>query len=91
MPVDYEKFDGILLSLLGNMEGGIDDLFDLIFNFLNRKSDYFTGMDTSVSRKRLLEVYDKYAKDVEKVCLFHGFPREITVKNVTVTFITIVL
>uniref|UniRef100_A0AC35F9B2 CS domain-containing protein n=1 Tax=Panagrolaimus sp. PS1159 TaxID=55785 RepID=A0AC35F9B2_9BILA len=66
MPVDYEKFDGILLSLLGNMEGGIDDLFDLIFNFLNRKSDYFTGMDTTVSRKRLLEVYDKYAKDVEK-------------------------
>uniref|UniRef100_A0A914Y5J5 Nuclear migration protein nudC n=1 Tax=Panagrolaimus superbus TaxID=310955 RepID=A0A914Y5J5_9BILA len=66
MPVDYEKFDGILLSLLGNMEGGIDDLFDLIFNFLNRKSDYFTGMDTSVSKKRLLDIFDKYAKDVEK-------------------------
>ena len=67
MPVDYEKYDGIIMSLMQNLEGGIDDLFDLIFNFLHRKSDYFTGMDTSVSRERLLAVYDKYSKDVEKV------------------------
>lgn len=70
MPVDHEKFDGILLSLLGNLEGGIDDFFDLIFNFLFRKSDYFTGMDTSVSRKKLLDAYEKYAKEADKVS-FH--------------------
>uniref|UniRef100_A0AC34QHL9 CS domain-containing protein n=1 Tax=Panagrolaimus sp. JU765 TaxID=591449 RepID=A0AC34QHL9_9BILA len=66
MATDAEKFDGILLSLLGNMEGGIDQFFDLIFNFLSRKSDYFTGMDTSVSRKKLLDAFEKYAKDADK-------------------------
>ena len=73
MPVDYEKFDGILLSLLGNLEGGIDDFFDLVFNFLFRKSDYFTGMDTSVSRKKLLEAYEKYAREADKVCFEVNF------------------
>lgn len=68
MPTDVEKFDGILLSLLGNLEGGIDEFFDLIFNFLTRKSDYFTGMDTSVSRKKLMDAYEKYARDADKVC-----------------------
>ncbi|KAE9554016.1 hypothetical protein FO519_002776 [Halicephalobus sp. NKZ332] len=66
MPVDHEKFDGILLSLLGNLDGGIDDFFDLIFNFLSRKSDYFTGMDTSVSRKKVLDAYERYSKEADK-------------------------
>ena len=65
MPVDYEKYDSIIMFLTQNLEGGIDDIFDLIFYFLCRKSDYFT--DTFASRESLLAVYDKYSKYVEKV------------------------
>lgn len=69
MSVDYEKMDGIFLSLASNMEGGVPQLFDVLFNFLSRKTDFFTGAPTEQSRKMVLDTFNKYAVNAEKVSL----------------------
>uniref|UniRef100_A0A7E4V9Z1 Nudc_N domain-containing protein n=1 Tax=Panagrellus redivivus TaxID=6233 RepID=A0A7E4V9Z1_PANRE len=66
MSNDNERFDGILLSMLSHSDVGIESFFDVLFNFLSRKSDFFTGMDTATSRKMLLDSYEKYAKETDK-------------------------
>ena len=38
-----ERFDDVLLNIAGSL-GGIEPLFDTIFSFLLRKTDYFRVM-----------------------------------------------
>ena len=62
-----ERFDEVLLNLAGNL-GGIEPLFDTIFSFLYRKTDYFhvmkpgdkIGFKAGVAQQILLRSFGKF-------------------------------
>ena len=62
--MDQERFDEILLTIAGQC-GGIEPLFDTVFSFLYRKTDFFhvmtrpdekMGFPPGVAEKKLLTV-----------------------------------
>ncbi|GIY98488.1 nuclear migration protein nudC [Caerostris extrusa] len=55
-----EKFDGILLALAQQHEGGVIDLLDTLFSFLLRKTDFFVGGGPGAARNMLLDTFQKY-------------------------------
>ena len=62
-----ERFDDVLLNIAGSL-GGIEPLFDTIFSFLLRKTDYFhvmqpgdkIGFKAGVAQQLLLRSFAKY-------------------------------
>lgn len=71
MPFDQqERIDGVLLSLAGSLEGGVPELFDHIFSFLSRKTDFYTGASVDAARQIVNQAFEKYAADAKKVFKF---------------------
>eukprot|EP01147_Barroeca_monosierra_P001553 gene1553-4701_t len=64
-----ERFDGLLLSMAQQMEGGIDqvDLAFAPYNFLLRKTDFFTGASKEHAKKLVMQKFEKYSKQAEKL------------------------
>lgn len=60
-----ERTDPVFFSLASNLEGGVPELMDLLFGFLNRKTDFFTHPDKA--RDIVITAFEKYAKDAEKI------------------------
>lgn len=63
---DVEKYDGILLGLAQQMEGGVPQLFDVLFGFLSRKTDFYTGAGLDEAKKMLLTAFDKHSESARK-------------------------
>ncbi|VDD89805.1 unnamed protein product [Enterobius vermicularis] len=57
---DQEKFDGVLLGLATQMEGGVPELFDVLFSFLSRKTDFYTGAGLEEAKKMVLNAFEKH-------------------------------
>lgn len=62
MAAKGDKFDGVLLSIAQECEGGVQEMLDVIFSFLARKTDFYTGGDDGAAEKLVLDKYKKHGK-----------------------------
>ncbi|CAG9533952.1 unnamed protein product [Cercopithifilaria johnstoni] len=61
------KYDTILLSLAQQMEGGVPQLLDVLFGFLSRKTDFYTGADITKAKEMVLKAFDKHSESAKLV------------------------
>jgi hypothetical protein len=63
---EAERFDGILLNV-AQQAGSIENILDIFFGFLNRKTDFFTGaQDENAAEALVLKYYKKHWKAGQK-------------------------
>ncbi|XP_053396977.1 nuclear migration protein nudC-like isoform X3 [Mercenaria mercenaria] len=59
---DDEKFDGVMLNMATQLEGGVPELLEKLFSFLARKTDFYTGGQKGESEKMVLSKFKKFEK-----------------------------
>merc|ERR1712013_65939 len=62
MPAQMDKVDGVLLSIAQECDGGVQEMLDVIFSFLARKTDFYTGGGEDAAEKLVIEKYKKHGK-----------------------------
>ena len=63
---DIERFDSVLLSLAQQCEGGVPELLDIVFGFMNRKTDFYSGgLESGKAKKMVLDAFSKHAASAE--------------------------
>jgi len=62
MGVADEKYDGLLLSMAQGCEGGVQEMLDVIFSFLARKTDFYTGGGEDAARQLVLDKFIKHGE-----------------------------
>ena len=78
-----DRYDGVLLSLAQQMQGGVPELFDVLFAFLARfvtytltfessnvfrKTDFYSGAGLEEARGLVMKAFEKHGADAIAVC-----------------------
>ncbi|KAJ7363565.1 hypothetical protein OS493_009725 [Desmophyllum pertusum] len=61
-----ERFDAMLLAIAQQCEGGIAELLDVFFGFLERKTDFFIGAGKTDAEKIVLGKFREHQKKIEE-------------------------
>lgn len=61
-----ETFDGMLMSIAQQHEGGVPEFLDTLFGFLARKTDFYTGGPPGAAKNMLLDKFDKHGERAMK-------------------------